>query len=71
MIGREREGRTTERQIKHSPTLHLDLGAFVPTEKGDLPFSVIAVRQANLNSAFYTSAHTRGRLALQRGLCLG
>lgn len=38
MIGKGREGgreaRTTERQIKHSPTLHLDLGASVPTEKG-------------------------------------
>lgn len=67
MIGREREERTTERQIKHSPTLHLDFGASVPTEKGDLPFPVIALCQANLNSAFYTSAHTQGRLALQRG----
>lgn len=71
MIGREKEDRATERQIKHSPTLHLDFGALVPTEKGDLPFSVIALCQANLNSAFYTSAHTQGRLALQRGLCLG
>lgn len=70
-MGTEREERTTERQIKHSPLLHLDFGALVPAEKLDLPFSVIALCQANLNSAFYTSARTQGRLALQRGLRLG
>lgn len=56
-----------EKQIKHSPTLDPDFGAFVPKEEGDLPFSVIALCQANLNSAFYISSHTQGTLRCRGG----
>lgn len=46
--------------------LSMGFGAFVPNEKGDLPSSVIALCQANLNSAFYISSHTQG--TLKRGV---